>query len=138
MNKGNLVALKMQMDIKKSVEEFIEKQRKEFTESIALELQTLKEAQEKIEELKSGIEKEALEEFEKTQNKKLDGGIGIQERKYIEMDAVKVREWCFEKQMFLEVDTKAFEKAAPALHLPFAVEKKEPKVTFHREIVIEE
>lgn len=138
MNKGNLIALKMQMDIRKSVEDFIENQKKEFMESIALEVQTLKEAMEKIEELKSGIEKEALEEFEKTQSKKLEGGIGIQERKYIEMDAVKVREWCFEKQMFLEVDTKAFEKAAPALHLDFAVEKKEPKVTFPKEIVIEE
>ena len=137
MNKEKLLELKVQMDIAGRIADFISEAKKDFEESIALEIQTLKQAAEKIDSIKKEIEPEALEEFNKTHQKKLLGGIGIQERKYVEMDVAKVREWCFEKQMFLEVDMKGFEKAAPSLNLPFAVEKKEPKVTFPKEIVIE-
>ena len=137
MDKNKIIELQVEMTRLQELQDYIANAKKEFEETIALEVSRIKETSDKINELKAAIEPEALADYTKLGVKKLDGGIGIQERKYIDMDEEKVREWCFEKQMFLEVDVKGFSKAAPSLKLPFAVEKKELKVTFPKELKIE-
>lgn len=137
MDKNKLIELHIEMTRLQQLQDYIAEAKKEFESSIALEVAKVKETSDKINELKAAIEPEAIADFEMLGVKKLDGGIGIQERKYIDMDENKVREWCFEKQMFLEVDVKGFTKAAASLKLPFAVEKKEIKVTFPKELKID-
>ena len=56
---------------------------------------------------------------------------------YTQESALK---WAKEKDMFLILDKKAFEKSAPDLHLPFVTIKtdKIPTATFPKEIKLED
>lgn len=136
MNKELLLVLKDLLLAEENLKGFIDSKKEEYLKSIENESKLLKDIQTRIEEVKSQIEPEAIEEYRITGRKKLDGGIGIQERTYIDMDVDKVKEWCISKQLFLEVDMKAFEKSAPSLNLPFATPAKKTIVTFPKKLEV--
>ena len=97
-----------------------------------------------VTELKKVIEVEALEDYKLTEKKKLYGGIGIKSYTTITYDADKALQWCKEKQMCLEMNTKAFEKVAPELSkdetqkLGFVTFSKKDIVTFPAEYILED
>lgn len=75
--------------------------------------------------------------FKETTNKNLVGGYKIQERKKIEYDETKALAWAKEKDMFLSLDKKSFEKAVEGLSLDFVTISKEPSLAIPKEIVID-
>lgn len=87
-----------------------------------------------IEELKVLIHADACDEFEKTGEKKLLGGIGIRVKKTIDYNPKEAFEFAKEKGLFLQLDKRAFEKAAPDLGVDFVKVTEEPGVTFPKEI----
>lgn len=89
-------------------------------------------------ELKKEIEVQILQKFKETAEKKYFGDIGIKEYKEINYDKDEAFKWAKEKDMFLKLDDKAFDKAAESLNLPFVKIEKKPKVTFPKIIKIEE
>ena len=124
----------------------IKASKKKIQDACDLEKAPFDTAQAKIEEeigdLKLAIGTAAVDHFEKTKEKKQLGGVGIQEKNntimsYTQESALK---WAKEKDMFLILDKKAFEKSAPDLHLPFVTIKTEkiPTATFPKEIKLED
>ena len=75
--------------------------------------------------------------FKDTTNKNLVGGYKIQERKKIEYDETKALAWAKEKDMFLSLDKKSFEKAVEGLSLDFVTISKESSLAIPKEIVID-
>lgn len=114
------------------------KQKKDQFEKDNIDLITsINNFEEGISTLKEKIEKQAITLFESTKEKKLFGGIGIQERVDIQYDENEALKWAKEKDMFLILDVKSFEKAVQGLKLDFVKMDKKPKVTFPKEIKFE-
>ena len=85
------------------------------------------------------IETEVKAEFEKDKTvKKFYGGFAIQEVKTVEYDEAKALEFAKEKDMFLMLDKKSFEKAIDGLTLDFVKKDKTTKVTVPKEIKLED
>lgn len=128
--------------LRKEIEEkkeLISKRKKEFESEIEGIVSEIKSAEEKLGETFSLIETEIKDEFEKNNKvKKFYGGFGVQERKNIVYDEKKAFEFAKEKDMFLMLDKKSFEKAVEGLNLDFVEIKPEVKVTVPKEIVIED
>lgn len=128
--------------LRKEIEEkkeFISKRKKEFESEIKGIVLEIKSAEEKLGETFSLIETEIKEEFEKNNKvKNFYGGFGVQERKNIVYDEKKAFEFAKEKDMFLILDKKSFEKAVEGLNLDFVKVKNEVKVTVPKEIVLED
>lgn len=76
--------------------------------------------------------------FKEDKVKKLFGGLGIREVQVISYDENTALKWAKEKDMFIALDKKAFEKAVEGLNLDFVEIKKEPQVTYPKEYKIEE
>lgn len=128
--------------LRKEIEEkkeLISKRKKEFESEIEGIVSEIKSAEEKLGETFSLIETEIKDEFEKNKKiKKFYGGFGVQERKNIVYDEKRAFEFAKEKDMFLMLDKKSFEKAVEGLNLDFVEVKNEVKVTVPKEIVIED
>ena len=92
---------------------------------------------ESISVLKNNIEEKALEEYNETKNKKLLGGIGIQERKVLVYDDEKALEWAKKTGTCLQLDKKKFEKVGLEM-TDFVKESVNTKVTFPKEIKLED
>ena len=123
-----------------SMLEEIKTLKKEFEESIKEKVKSLKEKEEEITKLRDTISVEALEEYKENgrSSKKLSGGIGIREKSVISYDEEKALEFAKEKDLFLSLDKKTFEKSAPTLNLSWVTVKKEETVTFPKMINLEE
>lgn len=120
--------------------------KKKLKDAYDLEKAPLDTAEEKINEeiadLKLCISEAALADFKISRNKSQLGGVKVQEGtntsiEYSEKVALKFAK---EKDMFLVLDKKAFEKAAPSLNLDFVAVKTIPvrKVTFPKVIKLED
>ena len=113
------------------------KEKKELFEAECVSVKALIQANaEEVEALKKELELEAIKEFEDTGKKKLEGGLGIRETTKLLYDTKAVEVWCKSKEMFLEVDFKAFEKVAVNVAPDLVTESKEVKVTFPKVIEI--
>lgn len=115
----------------KLIEATIEDQIKPFREALA----NIRENKSRAEE---AVRAEALEAFRFTGKKKLPGGVGIREKTTINYDVKRALGFAKEKDMFLALDSKAFEKAAPNLGLDWVEVSKEPQATLPKEIKLEE
>jgi hypothetical protein len=89
-------------------------------------------------DLQKEVETEVLQKFNETKEKKYYGGVGVKEFKEILYDYNVAFNWAKEKDMFLLLDKKEFEKAASGLKLDFVKFDKKPKVTWPKEIKLEE
>jgi len=123
-----------------SLSEEIKNLKKEFEDSISDKVTTLKEKENLLTLIKEEITEEALEEFHENgkKSKNLTGGIGIQERTTISYDEEEALEFAKEKDLFLMLDKKAFEKAVPNLNLSWVSVDKYERVTFPKEIKLDE
>lgn len=133
---GLVIELKTNTEERQKLSDLIALKKEEFEKSIADLIDNQIPLVNRLGELKSEIDLTAVTLFGKTGNKKLFGGIGIQERKSLEYDSNKAFEFAKGKDMFLALDKKAFEKVASSLNLDFVNEKKTVKATFPKEIKI--
>jgi hypothetical protein len=137
MDKEKLIKLNAEMALLSKRKKEFDKRIKTFEEANATLKSLMAVSGDKINVLKSELSVEAEEEFDKTGNKKLDGGIGIRVSKTVEYPADKALAWAKEKDMFLQLDDKAFKKAASGLNLDFVEQVEKITVTFPKEIVLD-
>ena len=91
-----------------------------------------------VADLKAQIEPLAIQEFKDTGKKKLYGGIGIQEKNVLEYEEKKAFYWALDKGICLSLHKKDFEKVASTMNLDFVTKGKVEKVTYPKEIKLEE
>ena len=94
--------------------------------------------EDQIESIKATLKAQGLDEYAETGSKKLTGGLGIRCGKTLDYDEAKAFAFAKEKDMFLQLDKKSFEKAAPSLGLDFVTQSEKISVTFPKEIKLEE
>jgi CMP-N-acetylneuraminic acid synthetase len=111
--------------------------KKSFEDENSLLIQTIKDISDHISKTKEVISENAIEQFKESGDKKLFGGVGVQERTKLSYDESEVLKIAKEKDMFVTLDKKSFEKVARNLTDWGVTITKEPKVTFPKVIKIE-
>lgn len=117
-----------------SHKQILDERRAQFEQENADLIADVKALSDQVNELKENIRPLAEAEFERTGSKRMWGGVGIREKTSLSYDHDEALEFAREKDMFLSLDVKAFEKAAEAMHLPFVTVEKIPQVTFPKTI----
>jgi len=131
----NLVTeLKTNTDNRQKLSDLIALKKEEFEKSISDLVDQQLPLVNRLGELKTGIDTTALALFGETGDKKLYGGIGIRETKTLSYDKEKALDFAKEKNMFLALDKKAFDKVAVSLNLDFVESGTVAKVTFPKVI----
>jgi len=125
-----VLELKQEMDILAGKKAEYDQRFGDFVEETVDLSQEIDRHKKRVDELKIMIQPLALARFESAGEKKLYGGIGIREKTTLDYDLDRAMAFAKEKDMFLQLDRKLFEKAAPGLGLDFVTEKKIPQVTF--------
>lgn len=138
MNEEKLIELKSAMEAETKINEEITEVRTKFEE----EHLPLFKQQNKIREQISGCKEilcvEAEEEYKVDGIKKRLGGIGIRIYKLLEYDQETALKWAKDKDLFLQLDKKAFENVAKTGEIDFVTSKDKITVTFPKEIKINE
>jgi hypothetical protein len=137
MRKELITELAAHMQSLAKAEQEMQARREAFDEANASLVDSIGFIKQQIETVKTEIKPEALAEFEATGNKKLVGGIGIRETSFIEYDESQAFKFAKEKDMFLQLDKKAFDKAAGSLALDFVKTGRRPSVTFPKEVKLD-
>ena len=98
--------------------------------AVVLAKDWIRESQEQIAELTDQVRAEALAAFQETGNKQPWPGVQIKMYSKIEFSEEEARAWCFDYAgSLLKLDTRAFQRAAPALpDAPITITK-EPRAT---------
>jgi len=86
-----------------------------------------------LEEQTAIVKYDAIEDFKVNGVKKLVGGIGIRETKDISYNETEALKWAKEKDLFITLDKKAFEKNAESLNLEFVKVNKVVQATIPKE-----
>ncbi len=136
MNQTLVEDLKKAMQLLEDQAASIKIAREKFEDSLKGELIVKSDLEFTLGVIKNKLITEALEEFKKTGNKKLLGGIGIREGSTMTYDPEKALKFAKEKDMFLQLDKKAFEKVAPSLCLDFVFPSKKTTVTFPKVVTL--
>jgi hypothetical protein len=131
-----VIEVKTKYDELNTLQDSIKEKTTEFEKSIEEDKQKLANLKKEIETIETSISTIGKLYFQETQEKNLFGGYKIQERKVIEYDNDKALTWAKEKDMFLTLDKKAFDKAIEGLNLDFVTIKKEPSLTIPKIIKI--
>lgn len=121
-----------------SVKSFISDRKKEFEASVAEKKEEQSRLAEEIEKAKEEVEPIIIEVFNDLKQKKFPGGFGVQERTYVQYELEEAFNWAKEAKLCLSLDTKAFEKVAPSLELPFVKTGKNPCVTYPKTYKLDE
>ena len=130
MNERIVRELKESMELLEVQAANIKDLRKGFEETLKELIEDKKDTETGVMKLKDSLTAEALEEFKDTGEKKLLGGIGIREGSTLSYPADKALEFAKEKNMFLALDKKSFDKVAGDLGLPFVTTGTKTTVTF--------
>ena len=138
MNKELLEKLQGYNDELEKSKMLIKKQEDGFYTTFAALYSTKKALVEKIAVLKGEVEVEAITEFNKTQEKKLLGGIGIRATKVFTYDESEALTWAKKSGLCLTLDKKSFEKIASVQKLTMVTETIVPKVTFPKKIQLKD
>lgn len=139
MNQENLTSLKATQIHLEALREMLEKLREEFNSNNKELLDSIEKVSNDEDEVKDKIRIEAVEEFDKTGQKKLLGGIGIRVLSkliYSESDAMT---WADENMPIAikkVLDKKQFETFAKGTELEFVDKEEKASVTFPKEITI--
>jgi len=134
----NLVTeLKTNTEERQKISDLIAIKKEEFEKSISDLVDQQIPFVNRLGELKTEIDRTAITLFEETGIKKLYGGIGIRETKTLSYDNEKALNFAKEKNMFLALDKKAFDKVAVSLNLDFVESGTVSKVTYPKVIKLE-
>lgn len=123
-----LETLKDEMRIKKAA---FDAENEEITTRIT-------ELTDQLNQHKETITAQAKDEYEATAEKKLLGGIGIRIVKILEYAPTEALVWAKKHDMALLLDKKVFEKIAKTNPLPFVNISEYVKVTFPKDIILED
>jgi hypothetical protein len=136
------------IELSKALEELDEKKdfyriaKEQFEKRMLTTIEEIKAINEQVEKIKGEISEEVLANYKKTGEKKHLGGVGVRVKKITTqtIDEGKALEFAKEKGMFLQLDRKALEAAAPGLDVDFIEISTEEKaiVTFPKEIKLQE
>lgn len=132
--KDEVARLKSATDEYEAAKSQLDENRKQFELDNAELIDRVNHLSHSVNECKSGVRGAAAAEYYRTGNKKLAGGIGIREKTELRYDDGEAFKFAMQKGMFLSLDKKAFEKAAPSLQLSFIEIEKVPQVTFPKQI----
>ena len=130
--------------LKKEIEKFdtlsekLKAKKKAYEKEVEKLATDVKDQKKVVEDLKGEITPLAEKEYKNTDKKKLYGGVGIKVTNVLTYDEKKALAWAKEKDLFIMLDTNAFEKTAPTLDYDWITKKKLPKVTFPKKIVLED
>ena len=132
MTKDKLIKLR---DVQKEADSLaaeLKAKRDAFAKSIEADTVRKTELDKQVSALKAELSTEALNDFNADPEKKKTRycGIKIKESTGLEYDETTALNWAKEKDMFLSLDKKAFEKAAPGMQLDFVKTIAVKKVTF--------
>ena len=108
-----------------------------FYATVKEEQEELTLAEKEIEVLEFSIKAAAVKLYGETGATKPTAGVVVKLFDTINYDAATADEWSRTKGMFRipeRLDTKAFEKVAASLHLPFVQESVEPRATIAKEL----
>ena len=130
----NYVSFSKALEIEK---EALKKKKEEFETSISNYVKSIDNLTLKLNESKTKLSKEALEEYALNQEKKLFCGIGIREIKKVSYNEKKAMDWAVANNMCLQLDKKKFEKVAPEL-VDFITTTKVLSVTFPKVLILKE
>jgi len=136
--KEQLKELKSILEYNEETKELIKEINKEAKDKIEqLKEERLTELYETKElELKETIKQIALNHFKETNNKSLEGGIGIRETTKYEYDKDRALKWAKDHNLCLQLDEKAFKAIIKTQDLRFVTKNKIASVTFPSEIKI--
>ena len=112
--KEKLMKLKTQREHLNKLDEEYKAKLDQFNEDNKALIEERTEAGGIIAVLSDEIREVALIEFEKTGEKKLEGGVGIRVTQKLEYDADKALEWAENSGMALQLDKRSFESFAKA------------------------
>ena len=112
--------------------------RMEFDEQNKDLVSTIKGLEENLCCYKDDLTKEAIDEYNELQVKKLTGGIGIRIGTVLEYDPDLALSWAMEHGLCLALDKKSFETIAKTQSLNFVNYDEKITVTFPKDIKLEE
>ena len=134
MNKEKLIELKEAMKLEAKINEEIAQRRETFEEQNKELFLSQAKTRELIIACKDILWLDAEEGFKTDGLKKRLGGIGIRVGKLLDYDETEALIWAKNKDLFLQLDTKAFENVAKTGEIDFVKIKDKITVTFPREI----
>jgi len=134
MNELNVKLLYDKIDVVNNLKAQLKTSRDAFEKEHQTLIEYIRNKEEIINEFKLTITEDAKEEFSNTKNKKLYGGIGIQERTTIEYDKDLALDWAKEHQLCLTLDNSSFKKIAKSQDIDFVTKDTKILVTFPPEI----
>ena len=137
MNKEKLIELKSAMESETKLTEEIAKKEEEFKEQNKELFIKRADIRDQIIDCKEVLWENAEVGFKKDGIKKRLGGVGIRVIKLLEYAEDVALKWAKEKDLFLQLDKKAFENVAKTGEIDFVAIKDKITVTFPKEIKIE-
>ena len=138
MTKQKLIDLKDLINQKSDNDADLKFKRDEFAEIISAQTVKSTNLTRQIDDLKIELTEEAKNDYiaDPNKNKTRDGGLKIQSSISYYYDAIKALAFAKEKDMFLTLDKKAFEKSMKSLNLDFVSSSPVVKVTFPKVIEV--
>lgn len=136
--KEDVVLLKNKIELKEKLEEYLKQKKQEFENSVKDLKEEIKQISENIDIMFESIDEEVLFDHKKTKETKYFGGFKIKNYKSVTYDFDVAFNWAKEKDMFLTLDKKAFDKACESLNLEFIKIDTNPKVIHPKIIKLEE
>ncbi len=136
MNEEKLSELKLALEKEEKINEELRAARTQFEETHKALFDSQAEVREVISECKEVLTENALAGFAADGEKKRLGGVGIRVSKQLLYDGDLALSWAKEKDLFLQLDRKAFENVAKTGELDFVKIEEVPKVTFPKQIQI--
>ncbi len=138
MKQENLNSLKANQIHLENLRETYQKEFDFFTTKNAALIASIEVVSSKQEEIKEVVRIEAIEEFEKTGQKKLLGGIGIRILSKLNYSESEAMTWADENMPIAikrVLDKKQFETFAKSTELDFVEKEEKTSVTFPKEII---
>lgn len=136
--KENVVKLSDMQSILDNKQEYLKELQTKFNEDNKEIIEEISQLVKNIDSEKDIISNLVLDDFKTTNNKSYFGGVGVREYKKFSYDEKEILIKAKEKDMFLTLDKKAFEKVAEGLEDWGVSIDKEPKVTFPKVFKLEE
>ena len=138
MDKNMLLDFQNKAENLDKLREDYQNRKKEFDEVNKFLMEDIETARNILEEAQSEIKADAEDEYQKTKNKKLLGGIGIRLMTDLIYDDEKAFSWAKEHGLCLTLDKRGFEKVAKSTNIPFVEMTDRVVVTFPPKIEIKE
>ena len=137
MNKEKIIELKNEMISLNEYALVLKQKQEEFEEQNMDILNSIQEHKNKIEDIKDVLRDNAEAGFAKDGIKQRLGGIGIRIMKKLVYDNDEAFKWAKEKDLFLKLDVKGFEKVAKTGEVDFVSFEESTTVTFPSKINME-